>query len=203
MTNSDIFRTRSWAAGILVLALIVCPAGSPDVAAAEKAVQSERNPPGDISDDQVFVPYTSPLGFTLQVPEGWSRADREDGARFYDKYNIIDVSVAPSTTAPNAGSVRSHEAALAAGGRAVKITSVKDVRLNSGPAVQIVYTSNSEPNPLTNKQIRLEHERFIFFKDGKAATADFAAPAGADNADQWRLMAIRSDGSDRAGAPRL
>ena len=63
------------------------------------------------------------------------------------------------------------------------------MRLKSGPAVLISYASNSDPNAVTNKQIRLEHERFIFFTAGKAATIDFAAPQGADNADQWRLMA--------------
>ena len=188
MTNSDIVRKRSWAAG--GLALIACLIGVPGVAAAEQAVQAEKNPPGDIPDNQVFVSYRSTFGFTLQVPEGWSRAYRPDGVRFFDKYNIIDIDVAQSAAAPNADSVRSRAAAaLASGGRAIKIASVEDVKLRGGPAVRIVYTANSEPNPVTNKQIRLEHERFIFFKDRKTATADFAAPQGADNADQWRLMA--------------
>ena len=190
MTSTNIGRKRFRAAGRLALALIVCPIGAPGIAAAEKAVQAEINSPGDIPDNQVFVPYRSPRGFTLQVPEGWSRADRPDGVRFFDKYNLIEVGVAHSAAAPTAGSVRSNEVAtLAAGGRAVEIASVKDVKLEGGPAVRIVYTSNSEPNPVTDRQIRLEHERLIFYQDGEAATVDFAAPAGADNADQWRLMA--------------
>jgi hypothetical protein len=190
MTSTDLGRNRFWAAGRLALALIVCPIGAPAIAAAEKAVQAEKNPPGDIPDNQVFVSYSSPRGFILQVPEGWSRADRPDGVRFFDKYNVIDIGVAHSAAAPNAGSVRAHEAAtLVSGGRAIEIASVKDVELKGGPAVRVVYTSNSDANPVTDKQIRLEHERFVFYKDGKAASADFAAPAGADNADQWRLMA--------------
>ncbi len=190
MTSTNIGRKRFRAAGRLTLALILCPIGAPGIAAAEKAVQAENNSPGDIPDNQVFVSYRSTLGFTLQVPEGWSRADRPDGVRFFDKYNLIDVGIAHSDAARNAGSMRSHEVAtLVAGGRAVEIASVKDVKLEGGLAVRIVYTSNSEPNPVTDKQIRLEHERLIFYKDGELATADFAAPAGADNADQWRLMA--------------
>jgi hypothetical protein len=173
----------------LALVLIACLTGAPGIAAAEQTVPAENNPPGDIPDNQVFVSYRSPFGFTLQVPEGWSRADRPDGVRFFDKYNIIDIDVAQSAAAPNADSVRSREAAALASGHAVKIASVNDVKLSGGPAVRIVYTANSEPNPVTSKQIRLEHERFIFFKDGKTATADSAAPQGADNADQWRLMA--------------
>jgi hypothetical protein len=190
MTNSDIARKHSWVAGGLALALIACLIGAPGIAAAEQAVQAEKNPPGDIPDNQVFVSYRSPFGFTLQVPEGWSRADRPDGVRFFDKYNIIDIDVAQSAAAPHADSVRSREAAaLVPGEHAANVASVTDVKLRGGPAVRIVYTASSEPNPVTNKQIRLEHERFIFFKDGKTATADFAAPQGADNADQWRLMA--------------
>jgi hypothetical protein len=81
-----------------------------------------------------------------------------------------------------------HAAIINGTGHAVKIASVKEVKLKYWPAVRITYSSNSDPNPVTNKQIRLEHERFIFFKDGKTATIDFAAPQGADNADQWQLM---------------
>jgi hypothetical protein len=73
-------------------------------------------------------------------------------------------------------------------GHAVKVTAVKDVKLAAGPAVRISYVSNSTPNPVTNKQIRLEHERFILVKDGKMVTLDLAAPAGADNVDQWQLI---------------
>jgi nucleoid DNA-binding protein len=176
---------------VLVLAVIfaLSPAASPTAMAEEKPVAAEKNPPGDIPDTQVFVHYASPLGFALEVPEGWSRSDRPDGARFFDKYNIIEATVAPADAAPTASSANSREVVdLAKTGHAVKVTAVKEVKLKSGPALRITYTSNSEPNPVTNKQIRLEHERFIYFKDGKTVTLDFAAPLGADNADQWQLM---------------
>jgi hypothetical protein len=81
---------------MLAAVLIACPLGAPAIAAPEKAVKVEKNPPGDIPDDQIFVAYNSPLGFTLKVPEGWSRADRPDGVRFFDKYNIIDISIVQS-----------------------------------------------------------------------------------------------------------
>lgn len=55
----------------------------------------------------------------------------------------------------------------------MKVGSVKPVNLLGGPAVRITYTSNSEPNPVTNKQIRLEHERFIFPKHGAHAFRKF------------------------------
>jgi hypothetical protein len=62
------------------------------------------------------------------------------------------------------------------------------VKLASGAAVKIVYTANSQPNPVTNKQIRLECERFLIMRGDKLAQVTFSAPAGADNADQWTLM---------------
>ena len=75
------------------------------------------------------------------------------------------------------------------GGHAVKVTGVKSAKLKFGSAILIVYSANSDPNAVTNKQIRLEGNRYLFFKDGKLATLDLTAPLGADNVDQWQLMA--------------
>jgi len=155
----------------------------------EPPAAAEKNPPGDIPDSQVFVEYRSPLGFGVKVPEGWARTDRSDGARFIDKYDSVDISVIDATAAPTAASAAKNEAArLLPTGRAVNITSVKDVTTPSGLAVLIRYTSNSDPNPVTSKQIRLENDRYLFFKAGRLAALDFSAPLGADNVDQWQLM---------------
>ncbi|SEB99478.1 hypothetical protein SAMN05444161_0293 [Rhizobiales bacterium GAS191] len=171
----------------LPLGLLAVP-GAPR--AEESAMAPEKNPPGDIPDNQVFITYQSPLGFSLKVPEGWARKETPSGVSFADKYGEIDVTVAPSSAAPSAASARLREAAeLEKNGRAVKISAIKGVKLTSGPAVQIVYTSNSDPNPVTNKQIRLENELYLIEHMGKLATLTFSAPAGADNADQWTLMA--------------
>jgi hypothetical protein len=159
------------------------------LAAAEQAAPPEKNPPGDIPDTQVFVTYRSPAGFSLKVPEGWARKERRDGASFADKYNIVEISVAPAASAPTASSVTAHEAAeLVRNGHAVKIGAIKNVSLRSGPAVLITYTSNSEPNPVTSKRLRLESHRYLIFRGGTLATLNLSAPLGADNADQWNLM---------------
>ena len=158
-------------------------------AAQETAVAPEKNPPGDIPDNQVFVQYTSPSGFSIKVPEGWSRVDRPDGARFSDKYNIIDLAVSKADQPLDTASAKARDAAeLKRAGRAVEIKSVKDVKLKSGPAVLISYASNSDPSPVTNKQIRLEHERYLMFKNATLVSLDLSAPLGADNVDQWKLM---------------
>lgn len=157
--------------------------------AAEKAVQPEKNPPGDIPDTQVFIDYTSPQGFTMKVPEGWARSDRADGASFVDKLDGVVVSASKADAAPTVDSTRAdYVPKLEAAGRAIRVTAVKQVKLPAGPAIRIVYTSNSEPNAVTNKQVRLENERYLYFRDGRFVTLDLYAPKGADNVDQWQLM---------------
>ncbi|MGX5804606.1 hypothetical protein ACWGS9_25645 [Bradyrhizobium sp. Arg314] len=157
--------------------------------AGEKAVPAEKNPPGDIPDSQVFIDYVSPQGFTLKVPEGWARSDRADGASFVDKLDGVIVSVAKADALPSVDVAKTdYVPKLEAGSRAARVTAVKQVKLPAGPAIRIVYTSNSEPNPVTNKQVRLEDERYLYFKDGKLVTLELYAPKGADNVDQWQLM---------------
>jgi len=62
------------------------------------------------------------------------------------------------------------------------------VQLHGKPAVLMVYTSNSDPDPVTGKQVRLENNAYLFFKNGKLATLRLWAPLGADNVDQWKLI---------------
>jgi hypothetical protein len=184
------FISRRLIVGAAVVLAAAPALTSFDASAQEKAVAPEKNPPGDIPDDQVFITYTSPKGFALKVPEGWGRSDTESGVLFADKYGEIRVDVGPSTSPLSAAAAKSHEtAALAQFGRAVKVTSVNDVRLPSGSAVVIAYTSNSEPNPVTGKRIRLENERYLFAHGPLQAALTLSAPAGADNADQWKLIA--------------
>jgi hypothetical protein len=152
-------------------------------------VQAEKNPPGDIPDSQVFIDYAAPQGFALKVPEGWARTDRADGVSFIDKLDGVVVSVTKGDSAPTVESVKgTYLAELEKSERAVKVSAVKDVKLPAGPAIRIVYTSNSAPNQVTSKQVRLENERYLYFKDGKLAVLELYAPKGADNVDQWQLM---------------
>lgn len=178
------------------LSLLIPVAALPFVAissfpatAAEKPVAPEKNPPGDIPDNQVFVDYKGPFGTYIKVPEGWARTDLSNGASFVDKYNGVVLTVTDAAQAPTVESIKDQYLdELAKERRAVRVASVKPVKLPSGPAISIQYSSNSEPNPVTNKQIRLENARFLYFKDGKLATLDMYAPYGADNVDQWKMM---------------
>jgi hypothetical protein len=172
-----------------VVAILLLPAGIASSLSAEKPVQAEKNPPGDIPDSQVFIDYAAPQGFALKVPEGWARTDRADGASFIDKLDGVVVSVSKADSAPTVESAKTtYQAELEKTERAVKVASIKQVKLPAGAAIRIVYTSNSAPNQITNKQVRLENERYLYFKDGKLVTLELYAPKGADNVDQWQLM---------------
>lgn len=170
---------------LLAMVAVFCLASS-----GVSAAQQEKNPPGDIPDSQVFISYQSPLGLSLKVPEGWARSERDDGARFADKFNAVDLSLTQVPAAPSVESAKAVEVpALVKAGDKVEPGKVQSVTLKGGPAIRIRYTSDSSANPVTHRQLRLEHERYLFYHDGRQAALDLSAPVGADNADQWQLMA--------------
>ncbi|MET3901403.1 hypothetical protein ABIB57_005374 [Devosia sp. UYZn731] len=173
---------------IAVLALGVATPVLQGVALAEQAVAPENNPPGDIPDSQVFIDYAG-TGFTMKVPEGWSRNDTATGAIFTDKYNLLEASVAPGAAPTVKNATAGEVPAIEAGPRAAKVADVTAVTLDGGPAIRIQYESNSEPNAVTGKQIRLDRVRYLYAQAGNVVSLDMAAPKGADNVDQWLLMA--------------
>ena len=160
------------------------------VALVSSSVAAEKNPPGDIPDNQIFLKYASAVGsYSFKVPEGWARI--EDGAdvSFTDKYNSVNVTLTNAAAPPTAKNVLEGPLAdLAKSGRAVKVKSVTEKKLPGGPVVLVKYDSDGEPNAVTNKILRLENEAYVFFKDGRVAILTVSAPRGADNVDQWKLM---------------
>lgn len=157
-------------------------------AQAETAIAPEKNPPGDIPDSQVFIVFSSDR-YALKVPEGWARTVTGPDVSFASKLDGVSVTLIPAAAAPTLASVNAQYVPdLILAGRAVMVTGVSAQTLPGGPAIRIDFTSNSEPNPVTTKQIRLENVRYLFFKSGTLAALDLYAPAGADNVDQWQLM---------------
>lgn len=154
-------------------------------------ISSSQASGSDIPDTQVFVHYTSSQGrYQLEVPEGWAQTTNGTEVSFVSNLNALLVSLTSTTTQPTASSVRNDQAVtLQQTGRAIRDVQVKDVQLPNEPAVLITYTSNSDPNAVTNKQVRLENNRYLFFSNGKLATLTLSAPVGADNVDQWARIA--------------
>jgi hypothetical protein len=85
--------------------------------------------------------------------------------------------------------VKANQAAdLEKNGRAVKIDKISEMKSPGGKTIKVVYSSNSEPDAVTGKQIRLENETYYYFKSNKVAVLTVWAPLGADNVDQWKKM---------------
>lgn len=192
MTRKTVIFQRTLASALIASTMVAAsgPAVlSVPVFAAEKAVAPEKNPPGDIPDTQVFVTYHAKSGYSLKVPEGWARSDLANGVSFIDKLDGVLVTETTETTAPTVASVKSTFIPnLEKRSRAVKLAKVERIKLPAGEAVRISFSSNSEPNAVTNKQVRLENEIYIYHKGDRTVSLQLYAPLGADNVDQWTLM---------------
>ncbi len=149
----------------------------------------EQSPPGDIPDNQAFVPYRSTAGFQVSVPEGWARTESGDTASFTDKLNVVSMTWAKAATAPTVASVRAQDAPnLQSRLPAFELEAVKQVKLPAGEAVLLTYRQNGEPNAVTGKAYRLDASRFVFFRNGTRVDLVLTSPAGADNVDPWRTI---------------
>lgn len=159
-------------------------------APTEKPIAPEKNPPGDIPDNQVFVTYSSASeGYTLKAPEGWGRTENGNDVKYVDKFDGVQVEITNAIDTFSIDNIKKNQvAALVNTGRAITVKDVKQVKLSGGTAIIVSYDSNSEPGPVTNKQIRLENEKIYFNNGNKLAVLTLWAPLGADNVDQWNLI---------------
>ena len=156
--------------------------------AGEPAIAPEKNPPGDIPDNQVFVKYSAPA-YELDTPEGWPRAVSGDNVVFKYRFDGLSVTLTGAAAAPTVASIRQHQAeALKKSGPAVRINRIDGVTISKTPVIRMVYESNSEPDPVVNKRVRLENTAYFYYQNGKLAELVMWAPLGADNVDQWRRI---------------
>jgi hypothetical protein len=156
----------------------------------ERPVPPEKSPPGDIPDTQVFVKFQSTTGgYQVDVPEGWARSTRNSSATFSDKFDGLSVSVQQAAMAPTISSVEASQVPqMVRSGRALTLVGVQAAKLQGGAVVRIDFTDNSEPSPITNKQLRLEESSYLFYRNGRQATLTVWAPLGSDNVDQWNRI---------------
>jgi len=159
-------------------------AGAPDPNAPE------TGDPGDIPDDQVFIAYTPPSGgFSVKVPEGWARSEKDGVVTFTDKFNSIRMESKPMDTAPTVASVRTTDVpALEQSEKGFKVGTISSVSRKAGSAIRMLYAADSEPNAVTGKSNRLDVERYVFWKNGNAVILTLSGAKGADNVDPWRTV---------------
>jgi hypothetical protein len=176
-----VFRSvRPHPAALVLLALApglaACGSSSPARPAGAGAAQhttapsptKEVSPAGDIPDNQVYVRYAVPgAGYSVRVPEGWSRISRGGAVVFTDKLNAIRLE---------AGAPASHA------GRATV------VHRRAGTARKLTYVAQAPPDPVTGKAVTDAVERYVFSHGGRTAVLTLSGPRGADNVDPWRIV---------------
>jgi hypothetical protein len=133
-----------------------------------KPAAPEVSPPGDIPDNQAFVRYAPPgAGFSVKVPEGWSRTQAGGAVVFTDKLNRIRLERGPAAR-------RAGQAST--------------VHRTAGTAQKLTYMMRSAPDPVTGKRVTDAVERYVFTKGGTTAVLTLSGPKGADNVDPWRIV---------------
>jgi hypothetical protein len=148
----------------------------------------EVSPTGDIPDNQAYVPVTPPGGgFSVKVPEGWSRTSVAGTVTFTDKLNSVRMQSFKVTGNISVDKLKTAvDRQLQRSGKSKAQVSV--VQRKAGPVLRIASTSTGKPDAVTGKARPLAVERYMFFHNGKEVILTLSAPKGADNVDPWRIV---------------
>jgi hypothetical protein len=183
------------AAGAVIVALGAagCGAASSSGGGRSQTAGSnatEVNPAGDIPDNQAFVAYAPPGGgFTVKVPEGWSRSSAAGAVVFTDKLNAISIqSKAAQSPLSAALAKRVELPKLAKSVDGFQAGTVTTVGRKAGDAVRITYLAKAKTDPVTGKSGQDAVERYVFFHNGKQVVLTLSGPKGADNVDPWKIV---------------
>ena len=143
---------------------------------------------GDIPDNQVYVTFSNArAGYAIKYPEGWAQSGNGRRVVFRDKNNLVRIVVASGPHATLA-TARADMQALLRAVPSLKFQSPVATRISSAPAIKVTYTTQSAPNPVTNKRVTLTVDRYYLFRSGKRAVVDLGTPVGVDNVDAYRMM---------------
>ncbi len=151
------------------------------------ALQAEANSAaaGDIPDNQVFLAFSNrAAGYSMKYPEGWAQQGSGDRVTFRDKNNIVRIVVGAGA-APSHASVQADVAHL---GNAQIQAGAQQMTISGKPAFKVVYITESAPNAVTGKRVKLVVDRYYLWKGGRRAVVDLGTPEGVDNVDAYRLM---------------
>jgi hypothetical protein len=137
---------------------------------------------GDIPDNQMFLTFTNAhAGYAMKYPEGWAQSGRASNVTIRDKNNIVRVEVVP-------GKLPSYAQAKRDLGGTRIVSGPTTITIGGKPAIRVVYTTRSAPNPVTGKRVTLVTDRYYLSSGSKEAIVDLGTPQGVDNVDAYRLM---------------
>jgi hypothetical protein len=160
---------------------------APGSGAGALVAEAQAAAAGDIPDNQVFLTFRSAAGYSLRYPEGWLQRGSGRSVVFQDKNNTIRVVVS-NGRAFTASSVAADLAALKSSNASFRASAATPIALPSGPGFKVSYSTESAPNPVTNKRVTLAVDRYYVSKAGRRAILDLGAPTGVDNVDAFKLI---------------
>ena len=132
--------------------------------------------------------FSNPAGgYSVKYPEGWAQNGSGRGVVFQDKNNLARV-VVQAGPRPTAASVHADMVALHKKAPSLLFRAAQARTIAGGPALLVVYSTQSAPNPVTNKRVTLGVDRYYLWHKGKVAIVDLGTPRGVDNVDAYRLM---------------
>jgi hypothetical protein len=179
---------RKLAVSLSTVAVLIAGCGTSGAPVNPNA--KEHNPPGDIPDNQVFVDYRpAGAGFVVKVPEGWARRTNGQEVVFTSSLNSVGVEGRSATAAPTPAQARRLLIPqLAKSNSGFRLLAVNVVRRPAGPALHLVYQTQSRPNAVTGRRTVQTVERYIFYRGGREAILTLSGAQGADNVDPWRTV---------------
>lgn len=159
--------------------------------------EAQATAAGDIPDNQVFLVFhDKAAGYSIKYPEGWALSTAHGAETIRDKNNLIRIAV-HSGPVPTVASVAAEMAALRASQPSLRsstpqahptCTFQSSTRAVSGAAVRVDYSTQSAPNQVTGKRVKLIVNRYYLAHAGQVAVVDLGTPQGVDNVDAYCLM---------------
>jgi hypothetical protein len=163
-------------------------AGSTGSSASALAADARSAATGDIPDNQAFLLFTNrSAGYAIKYPEGWTQSGAARNVTFRDKNNLVRVTVAHGSL-PSPAAVVAELTDLKRSQPTLSFGTPQHVKLGTTAALKVVYTTESPPNPVTGRRVKLAVDRYKLAGAGRVATVDLGTPIGVDNVDAYRLM---------------
>jgi hypothetical protein len=163
-------------------------AGAPGAGPAALAADARSAATGDIPDNQVFLVFINQAaGYSIKYPEGWTQSGSGHDVTFRNKNNLVHVLIAQGAP-PTPASVAAQLKALQPSSPTLSFRAPQVVHLGSFMAVKAVYDTESPPNPVTGKRVKLIVDRYALAHAGHVAVVDLGTPTGVDNVDAYRKM---------------
>ena len=161
---------------------------SSDSSPAALSAEAQSAASGDIPDNQVFVTFhDATAGYSMQYPEGWVQAGSGADVTLRDKNNLVHIVVR------NGGAPTARGATLELEGQrrstpSLQVAAPRTVTVGGAPVLKVAYSTESPPNAVTGRRVRLLVDRYVVPGRRRYALVDLGTPTGVDNVDAYRMM---------------